>query len=79
MRSHPPIVRHCRNVRAEEKVVPNDSFYDEGVMRTDIEHELSFVFTGFQRADHLECVRQCGGSDFAFESLLHCVEGRNDT
>lgn len=35
---------------------------------------LSSVLAGFKRTNHLECVCQCVGPDFAFESLLHPVK-----
>lgn len=47
-------------------------------LRGALSSEHSSLPAGFKRTNHLECVRQRGGSDFAFESLLHLVERRDD-
>ncbi len=38
---------------------------------------IAYVSTRFKRANHLECVRQRGPSNFLFESVLHLVKSCN--
>lgn len=62
---------------SQDKVFCNEVICDEA-LRGALSSEHSSLPAGFKRTNHLECVRQRGGSDFAFESLLHLVERRDD-